>query len=138
MRVLGIDLGLKRIGIAFGESDHGVTSARPPLAASGTLGRDAQTISDLARREHAEALIVGLPLGEEGEDGKIAKAGLKLAEKLRELGWTVHTVNEAMTSVEAEANLRADDFKASVRRKMRDGEAARLILERYFNEKEKA
>jgi putative Holliday junction resolvase len=136
--VLGIDLGLKRIGIAVGESEHRVTSARPAVAASGSLGRDAQAISDLARGEQADALVVGLPLGSEGEDGKIAKAGMKLADKLREFGWTVHTVNEAMTSVEAEDNLRRDDHKASVRRRMRDGEAARLILERYFDEKEKA
>ena len=138
MRVLGIDLGLKRIGIALGESEHGVTSARPALAASGTLGRDAQAISELAKREQADALVVGLPLGSEVEDGKIAKAGMMLAEKLRALGWTVHTVNEAMTSIEAEDNLRRDDHKASVRRRLRDGEAARLILERFFDEEAKA
>ena len=136
MRVLGIDLGLKRIGIAVGDSEYAVTSARPAVEASGTLARDAQSIADLAKREQAEALVVGLPLGSGGDDGKIAKAGLKLAEKLRDLGWAVYTVNEALTSVEAEQNLRREDHKASVRRRLRDGEAARLILERYFDEKD--
>jgi putative holliday junction resolvase len=138
LRVLGIDFGSKRIGIALGESDHAVTSARPAIQASGTLKRDAIAIAEIAKREGAEALVVGLPLGDDDELSPIAKVALKLADKLKELGWDVHTVNEALTSVEAEGNLLRDDHKASVRRRLRDGEAARLILERYFHEQNQA
>ena len=138
MRVLGIDLGLKRIGVATGESGHRATSARPTISASGTLKRDAEAIDAVAKREEAQALIVGVPLGDAGEAEKMAKAALKLAETLTAMGWTVHTVNEAMTSVEAEANLRRDGGNASARRKLRDGEAARLIVERFFDEQDRA
>ena len=138
MRVLGIDLGLRRIGVATGESAPRATSLRPAITASGTLKRDAESIAAVARREQADALVVGVPLGDEGEDEKVARAALKLADTLKAMGWTVHTANEAMTSVEAEANLRREGGTASVRRKLRDGEAARLIIERFFDEQDKA
>jgi putative transcription antitermination factor YqgF len=102
------------------------------------LKRDAEAIDAVAKREEAQALIVGVPLGDAGEAEKMAKAALKLAETLTAMGWTVHTVNEAMTSVEAEANLRRDGGNASARRKLRDGEAARLIVERFFDEQDRA
>lgn len=138
MRVLGVDFGAARIGVALGESEHGITSPRPALAASGSLKRDASAIGELARREQAEAIVVGMPLGDEGAPTRMSQVAAKLVERLKELGWVVNTVNEAMTTVEAEGNLLRDDHKASVRRRMRDGEAARLILERFFDEETQA
>ncbi|HEY0868309.1 MAG TPA: Holliday junction resolvase RuvX [Fimbriimonas sp.] len=133
MRVLGIDFGFKRIGVAVGETGAGVASARPPLEAAGALKRDAERISLLARREEADAIVVGLPL-EKGVEGRMARICRTLGEHLASLGERVEFVDESLSSVEAEATLRGDDLKASQRRKLRDGEAARLILERYMHE----
>ena len=135
MRLMGVDFGFKRIGIAVGESSPAVASPRPALTASGTLKRDAEAISALAKREGAELIVVGLPLEGDGSVGKMARICTTVAEHLRELGHQVETVDETLTSVQAEQGLHDMGLKASLRRKARDGEAACLILERYMHEK---
>lgn len=129
MRVLGVDLGKLRIGIAVGESEFEVATPRPNLKASGTLKKDADAIDSLAKREAVERIIVGLPLNE--EDDRMARICGMLAEHLRALGWDVELVNESFSSVQAEEHLR--ELKGSVRARRKDGEAAAIILERYFD-----
>jgi len=130
MRVLGVDFGFARIGLATGDSDMGVFSPRPALKASGALKKDAEAILVKARQEEAEAVVVGLPLDEQG-GGRMARICGQLAEHLRSLGTTVYEVDEAMTSVSAHASMMEAGLKASERRKRVDGEAAVRILERW-------
>lgn len=132
--MIGVDWGGARIGIAVGESEFGVTTARSNLVAAGSLKKDAEAIVALARKESASAAIVGLPQVSDDVDGKMARLCETLAQNIRDLGLEVYTVNEALTTVEAESGLASAGLKASRRRKLRDGESARLILERYFHE----
>ncbi|HEY3780905.1 MAG TPA: Holliday junction resolvase RuvX [Fimbriimonadaceae bacterium] len=132
MRLLGVDFGSKRIGIAVGEKEHGITTARNSLAASGTLAKDAQQISAVAESEKADAIVVGVPENLPGKDQRMAKVCSQLVDRIREEGWTVFTVNEAYTSVESVEGL-SSVYKPNTVRKRVDGEAARLILELYFN-----
>lgn len=131
MRVLGVDLGRVRIGIAVGETEFRVATVRPSLDASGTLAMDALAIDALARREEVERIVVGQPLNE--EDGRMARVCAMLADLLRQHGWLVDLVDESFTSVQAEAALAEVRAKGSQRRRARDGMAAALILERYFD-----
>jgi putative Holliday junction resolvase len=132
MRLLGVDFGFKRIGVAVGETDVRLASPRPALAASGTLKRDAEALNQLARKEQTQAIVLGYPLGDEGEDGRMARVATQLKGHLEALGHAVHLVDESMTSVEADNAMFAAGLKASERRKRRDGEAACRILERYM------
>ena len=134
MRLLGIDFGFKRIGVAVVESEIGIVSTRPSMTASGTLKNDALEISKLARREGANAVILGLPVEESGDEGRMARICRTLAENIVGNGLPVHLVDESMTSVQADDSLREGGLKASQRRKLRDGESAALILERYLND----
>lgn len=133
MRLLGVDLGSKRIGIAVGEKEAGVVTPRPALAAVGTLRRDADAVAALARREEADAIVLGLPVELSGEEGRMARVCRTFAGHLADLGLTVHLVDETFTSVAAEAAMRQVDMKASQRRKARDGEAAAQIVERFIH-----
>jgi len=133
MRLLGVDLGKVRIGVAVGETEPRVVTPRPTLAASGTLRRDADALAQLAKKEEAEAVVVGLPIGLDGQEDGMTKACRLLADLLRERGYAVHLVDETMSSVQAEASLLEAGLKASERRRKRDGEAASLILERFMN-----
>jgi putative Holliday junction resolvase len=128
MRLLGVDFGFKRIGLAVGEASFGIFDPRPTLNASGTLARDADALKSLA------AIVLGLPLEESGEEGRMARICRQLGGLLTERGLTVHYVDERFTSREADDELYADGLKASQRRKHRDGEAARRILERFLQE----
>ena len=131
MRLLGVDLGGTRIGIATADSVHKIPSSRPPLAASGTLLKDAEAILKIAQKEEAELIVVGLPLNE-GEETKMSRICRMLAEKLSGLGAKVATIDESFTSMRAEDDLRAEGLKASQVRKAVDGEAAMRILMRYM------
>lgn len=126
-----MDFGSKRIGIAVGESGFGIVSPRPVLTAAGALAKDAAAIALLAKKEQVEQIVVGVPVNP--EDTRMEKICGRLADDIRALGWTVDTVDETMTSVQAEAFM--GDLKGSQVRKRKDGEAACQIVERYFNEK---
>lgn len=134
MRLLGIDFGFKRIGVAVAETEVGIVTARPAFAASGALKTDAAEIAKMAKREEASAVVLGLPIEESGEEGRMARICRTLGDHIVGNGVPVYLVDESMTSVEADDALRMDGLKASQRRKLRDGEAAALILERYLHE----
>ena len=120
------------------ESEFGVITPRPALAATGTLKLDAAKISATFANEGADRAVIGVPLEEDGTKGKMARICMKVAELLREQGIEVAEIDERYSSVEAESNLMQEDLKASQRRKLRDGEAASIILRRYLEELEKA
>lgn len=130
MRVLGVDWGSKRIGTAVGESEFGVATPRPNLAASGSLDRDAAAIVALAREEGASLIVVGIPEGH--DDARQSRLCHLLADQIQAFGVEVARVDESLTSVEAEGLLRESADTAAQRRKLVDGAAACEILLRYF------
>ncbi|MBI1756153.1 MAG: Holliday junction resolvase RuvX [Fimbriimonas ginsengisoli] len=132
MRVLGVDFGLSRIGLAVTDEAAGLPTPLRTIGASGALRPDAEAIGAVARDEGADRVALGYPIGDEGEDGRMARIVRALAGHLRELGLEVTLVDESLTSVEAEAALRAVGLKSSVRRRRRDAQAAVRILERYL------
>ncbi len=134
MRLLGIDFGFKRIGVAIAETAIPVITPRPTMSASGTLKTDALAIVAFAKKEEVDAIVLGLPIEETGEEGRMARICRNLAQHLVDQGQTVYLVDESMSSVQADMSLREEGLKASERRKRRDGEAASVILERYLNE----
>lgn len=134
MRVLGVDWGTKRIGIAVGDTQFRIATARRRIPASGKLREDALAILELARLEQAEAVVIGIPRYDEDAPNPVARVGTKLAECLEELGMKVYKVDEALSSVEAERQLRDSRPKAAGRCHARDSQAAAVILERFFHE----
>ncbi len=132
MRVLGVDWGGARIGLALGESEFKIASPRNPLQAAGALKKDAATIRDFAKLEEAERIVVGVPFNE--VDDRSARVCLQLVDRLRELGLDVMTVDESLTTEASHADLAEIGFSAAQRKKQVDGESARRILLRYFEE----
>lgn len=135
MRLLGVDFGFKRIGLAVVDSEVGLPSPRYALTASGKLKTDANVLNELAKKEQVEGIVIGLPIEPSGEEGRMARICRQLAGHLEALGRPVYLVDERLSSVEAERTLLDSGLKASERRKRRDAEAACLILERYLHEK---
>lgn len=133
MRAIAVDFGEKRIGLAVGEAAHKVARPLQNLAASGTLSKDAEKITEVAGREKADIIVVGLPLDDQGET-KMSRICRKLGQCLEERGSKVAYVDEAMTSNFAERDMIKAGLKGSERRKKSDGEAACRMLEIYFEE----
>ncbi|HRI44710.1 MAG TPA: Holliday junction resolvase RuvX [Fimbriimonadaceae bacterium] len=131
MRALGVDFGRKRIGVAVGESSPRACRPRPSLAASGSLGKDASAIADLAAREETEAVVVGVP--ENPDDDRQATICRRLADEIRSRGLDVRLVDESLTSLESHAAMADSGLKAAKRRRAVDGESACRILDRFFD-----
>lgn len=103
MRVVGVDFGLRRIGLALSDPGEVVATPLQSLVVSSVRNAPA-AVAKAAREAEAEAVVVGVPLGLEGEE---ARAEVRRVERFatalrRELKLPVHLVDESFSSREAE------------------------------------
>ncbi len=84
-RVAAIDLGARRIGIAYSDSGRTLASPWGTIERSGDADRDRQAVVAAVRECEAGTLVVGLPLSLSGQAGPAARAALDEAEALRVL-----------------------------------------------------
>lgn len=134
MRVLGVDFGEKRIGLAV--SDPGGTVVVPVGSIERTSdARAAAALRDAAREREVERIVVGLPLLPDGTEGDMALRVRKFAERLRAAsGLPVDLADESLTSVAADEALRQAGAMGSRRRPgSRDAEAAAALLRDYLS-----
>ena len=92
MRVLGIDLGTKRIGVAVSDFTGSVASPLTVVHRGKSKRADHDAIARIVRDEEAEAVVVGLPLNMDGSRGSAAKAAVAEAEQINEQpggGWVI-------------------------------------------------
>lgn len=132
-RVLALDLGTKRIGLAL--SDPARTHAQP-LATLLRKNRDADiaALTETAAREEATLLVMGLPTKLDGSLGEMATKALSFGKRLaRRSGLPVEYVDEALSSVEAEEVLIAANVSRAKRKQVVDKLAATVILRRYLD-----
>lgn len=132
MRVLGIDWGKKQIGLATGEIEFQVITPLCTIPASGTVKKDASTIAVIAQKESVTTLVLGIPFYSSFE--KTTHPFYLLAQALEEHDLKVITIDESLTSIEGNERLKTIGMKACHRRKVRDTQAACIIIERFFNE----
>ena len=130
--MLSFDYGLRRIGVAVGNTLTGTADALATVAASDGAP-DWTAVDRLVADWRPSALVAGVPYNEGGNGGRLAAAALRFAGELGErYGIEVHRVDERLTSREAEDSLRElrrSGAKAKrIRRGDVDREAARLIL----------
>lgn len=135
MRLMGLDVGDKRIGIAV--SDEGALIAQPKetLERRGNK-KDIPYLLDLARRESVAGIIVGLPYSLDGSEGPQAdKVRRFIAAVELETELPVETWDERFTTVAAEEFLRAAEISSRRSRQRVDRVAAALILQGYLDAK---
>lgn len=133
MRLLGVDFGLKRVGLAL--TDPAGTLAYP-LKTVERGSKDAlyEEIRRIVAAERVERVVVGLPLGLDGEETLTTRQARNFAASLaRRLDVPVDAVDETLSSVEAESRLRQAGERDLGRLKARlDSAAAVVILETYL------
>jgi putative Holliday junction resolvase len=129
MRLLGIDFGERRIGLAISDEDARLAV---PLA---TLRRrdDRSAIEEIvaiARREGVGGLVIGEPLGLDGSRGAAAERVGRFADRLAAAsGMPCERIAESLTSREADERLRAAGVGARRRRQRVDEVAAQILLQ---------
>jgi putative Holliday junction resolvase len=129
MRILGIDLGKKRIGVALGDTENYVVVGLPTLINNGdTLTK----LKEIIARENIQKLIIGWPKTMSGKDGKQVDYTKKWSEHAAAaLNINVEYIDERLSSKMARDGLAAlgnDLTKADI-----DQAAAVLILQGYLD-----
>ncbi len=133
MRIMGLDFGQKRIGVAvsdpLGLIAQGVAVVSYEGAADGL-----KKIATLCREYEAEKVVAGLPLNMDGSKGAAAKDAEDFAAALaKRTGLAVVLVDERLTTKVAERTLIAGNVRRKARKGVRDKLAAVLILESYLS-----
>lgn len=131
-RVLAVDYGRKRIGLALSD-ELGLTAQ--PLATLVRVNRqnDLRRLREACRTHGVTHIIVGHPLHMTGEAGEMANEAARFAARLqKEIGIGVELVDERLTSWEAEQTLAETKSSARRRRKPLDDVAAAVLLRDYL------
>jgi len=132
MRVLALDLGARRIGVAV--SDPTGTIAQGLEVVDRRSGGN--VIAQIRRRVEelrVERIVVGLPLRMDGTEGAEAEKVRRFVTRLQaEVGVPIDVQDERRSSAEAEQLLIAGDVSRARRRRTRDAVAAALILQTYL------
>lgn len=137
MRVLGIDLGSKRIGIAASDRSGTIATPLTVLKRSGSLPVDYKAIAALVLEEEAVAIVVGLPLNMDGSEGAAARNARIEAERLTTVvGVPVYVHDERRSTVEADRVLMERNMNAQDRRKVVDKVAAAVILQSWLDSRQ--
>lgn len=132
--ILALDFGLRRIGIAVGQT---VTASASPLAviANSATGPDFDAIAAIIDEWQPSRLIVGLPLHADGTPGDMQAHVQDFVAGLSRFQLPIDTVDERYTSREAEAVLkkaRASGGRGRITKEMIDSAAAVFIAERFL------
>ncbi len=133
MRILALDLGDKRIGVAV--SQLGGSLALP----DGVITRRnwSQVIAEIRARldaVQADRIVVGLPLRMDGTEGPAALAARKFVQRLQStVSVPVDVQDERLSTAEAERSLIAADMRRRRRRAVRDAVAAAIMLQTYLD-----
>jgi putative Holliday junction resolvase len=133
-RVIGLDPGSKRVGVAVSDDDRRVATPIEVIARSGDLARDHRAIAALVEEWEATLVVVGLPLGMKGDVGIAARNVLAEVETLRAtLPVPVETYDERLTTVTADRSLMEQGMRADARRRVVDKVAAAVLLQSWLD-----
>jgi putative Holliday junction resolvase len=133
--ILAFDFGLRRIGVAVGQT---VTGSASPLGivANGAAGPDWRRIEQLIKEWGAARLIVGMPGHTDGSPSVISGAVAAFIQDLARFTLPVETIDERYSSSEAQQILvqgRKSGERGRIRKEAIDAAAATLIAERWLH-----
>ena len=131
-RILGLDVGDRRIGIALSDTMRVIATPHSVYTRVG-YGPDVKRIQQLCRENEAVLVVCGLPRNMDGSVGFQAEKVMALADKLRESGLDVAFQDERLSTVSAhqaliEGGMHRDERKGTV-----DKVAAAVILQTYLD-----
>ena len=135
-RIVGIDPGEARIGLAISDEGQSIAFPRETVAARGGVEEAARKVQEALADENVETAVVGLPLRLDGTEGEAARRARAFGEALRAvLDAEVVYWDERMTTVAAERSLREMGRRGSRRREVVDQSAATILLQGYLDAK---
>ena len=135
MKIMGLDVGSKTIGVAVSD-DMGWTAQGILTIARKNLDKDLEELKKLTEQYRVLEIVVGLPKKMDGTIGKQAEEALTLAETIRSsLNIPVKTWDERLSTIAAKKTLLEADVSRKKRKKVIDKIAAVFILQGYLDSK---
>ncbi len=133
MRVLAIDFGTKKLGLALSDPEGRFALPRGVMPREGEAEQMYAGLARLAAEERVGALVVGLPLGLDGAETATTRQARNFGNRLAaRLALPVHFVDERLSSAEAKSRLAETGTRGKKAKARLDAEAAALILESFL------
>ncbi len=133
-RLIGIDHGSRRIGLAVGDTETGIAFGRAAVLRTNERD-DLVAIATLAGDEAVDRFVIGLPLLEDGREGAQAGAARRFAARLaQQSALPVDLVDERYSSWQARTDLITAGRRARRASGELDSAAARVILQQYLDD----
>jgi putative pre-16S rRNA nuclease len=141
VRVVGVDLGARRIGVAVSDGTGTLASPRTTIERSGDHAADWDALAAVVEEAGAHRVVVGLPLSLNGRRGPAALAAQadadELAAFLTPRGVTVETFDERLTTVSAARSLREAGRRGRAQRARIDQSAAAVLLQAWLDRRDR-
>lgn len=132
---LGLDVGKKRIGVA-GCDGTGLIATGLTTIERQSFPQDVEQLQELVRQREAQLLVIGLPYSMDGSIGFQAKQVQKYAKRIsKALELPIEYVDERLTSVEAEAQLKSQKKYSRYNKGLVDRRAATIILQQWLDQR---
>lgn len=132
-RVMGLDLGDARIGVAASDL-LGLTAQPRETIHCKDRDQAVRIVADVVRSEQAVRVVAGLPLTESGEEGEqAAKVRAFVAELEKAIGVPIETIDERLSSAQAQHAMADHGVKAKKRKGLVDQLAAQHILQTWLD-----
>ena len=133
IRILGLDVGDRRIGVALSDA-LGLTAQRLTVLERQGGSGDAEAVRALIERHAVDTVVMGLPLTMRGEQGPQAKKVEEFSEALkRRISVPIELVDERLTTVQGTRALQETHTSRRARKGMIDQVAAQLILQQFLD-----
>lgn len=137
MRIMALDFGTKRIGVAMSD-ELMITSQGYGKIERADLKKDLEEIAKLVSVHGVSEVVVGLPLNMNGTHSQKTKEALEFVENLsRAVTVPVKTWDERLTSAQAERSMLEADMSRAKRKKLSDKLAAQIILQSYLDSRKR-
>lgn len=134
MRIMCLDVGMVRIGIAQSDPMQIIASPLEVYRRTQSINNDAKYIANLAHRNEVGKIIVGLPLKLDGSKSSSVQMAEEFVEKLRKFSdIEIEFQDERLSTVSAERILLEGNVRRDKRKDVVDKIAATIILQNYLD-----
>lgn len=135
MRVLGIDYGDARVGVAVTDP-LGLTAQGVGTVKNTGLNKLTDELLKIINQYNPEIIVIGMPKNMDGTEGFRAEATYKFADRLKTVyDGTIEFIDERLTTMGAAQFLNATNTRGKRRKEVIDTVSACLILESYMQKK---
>lgn len=130
-RILALDFGLQRIGVAVGDTDSGIAFPREVLE---NTSDSLQRLLDMIEKERIDQIVIGNPLKRDGSQGDIQESLTAFCQQLaQQSALPLEFVDERYTSRLATQRLHAFDLSEKQQRGLKDSQAAHIMLQEWLD-----